>query len=92
MAPRRMQLRIQGIVQGVCYRAASQREAVRLGLTGWVANREDGSVELVAEGEQAALEELATWCRRGPPHAQVFDVDQRWAEPSGELTRFTISR
>jgi acylphosphatase len=92
MAQRRIGLRIRGIVQGVCYRACAQTEAVRLGLTGWVANRPDGSVELVAEGEQAALEELAAWCRRGPPHAQVFDLDQRWAEPTDDFTRFTIVR
>ena len=69
-----VQLRITGIVQGVGYRYALEREARRLGLTGWVRNRADGSVEALAQGSQAALEQLSAWARRGPPAARVANV------------------
>ncbi len=91
MAQKRLQLRITGIVQGVCFRAYTQDEAIGLGLTGWVRNCRDGSVEVVAEGPQEALERLASWCDHGPPSAQVFQVERRWGEPTGEFRRFTIS-
>jgi len=67
-------LRIEGTVQGVGYRYALQREAGRLGLTGWVRNRRDGSVESLAQGSADALEALAAWARRGPPAARVSRV------------------
>ena len=69
-----VRLRIEGIVQGVGYRYALQREAERLGLTGWVRNRRDGSVESVAQGSAEALDALAAWARRGPPAARVSGV------------------
>lgn len=83
---------VTGIVQGVCFRAETRYEAERLGVTGWVRNRADGSVELVAEGPRASVEELLAWCRRGPEYARVEDVEVRWEEPRGEFTRFGISR
>jgi len=92
MATRRLELRVSGRVQGVCFRAYTQDEAVRLGLTGWVANCGDGSVEVVAEGDEHQLNALAMWCEHGPPSARVTSVDQRWAEATGEFSRFSISR
>jgi acylphosphatase len=67
-------LRIDGRVQGVGYRYALQHEAVRLGITGWVRNRADGSVEALAQGPQQALDTLTAWARRGPPAARVSEV------------------
>ena len=67
-------IRIIGLVQGVFFRAETQALAQKLGLTGWVRNLPDGSVEIHAEGLEAALSELETWCHRGPPAAQVDDV------------------
>ena len=67
-------LRIEGAVQGVGYRYALQRQAERLGLTGWVRNRRDGSVESVAQGASEALQALEAWTRRGPPAARVTGV------------------
>ena len=78
-------LRIRGLVQGVGYRNALLREATRLGLSGWVRNRSDGSVEALAAqigvpadalaaGPAPALDGLIAWARRGPPAARVSEV------------------
>jgi acylphosphatase len=67
-------LRITGLVQGVGFRYALRDEARRLGLSGWVRNRRDGSVEALARGSAEALGALAAWARRGPPAARVDEV------------------
>ncbi len=67
-------LRIHGVVQGVGYRWSLHREAVRLGLGGWVRNRRDGTVEAVVAGSAAAVEAIVAWSRRGPPSASVTSV------------------
>ena len=89
---RRVHARIGGRVQGVGYRAATAREAARLGLVGWVANQSDGSVALEAQGPAAAVAMLLAWCRRGPALAAVaaVDVDERplvEAEPGFVIRR-----
>jgi acylphosphatase len=89
---KRLQLKITGLVQGVCYRAYAQEEATRLGLAGWVCNRPDGSVEVCAEGPEEALNMLASWCEHGPPHSEVIAVDRRWGDATGEYQRFSIGR
>ncbi len=88
----RLSLRIRGRVQGVYYRAETQATATRLGLAGWVRNREDGSVELVAEGPRVQLEALLEWCRFGPPLARVDAVEPEFGEATGEFTRFEVRR
>ena len=65
---------VRGIVQGVNFRAATVREAERLGVSGRVWNRDDGAVELVAEGEAGALAALERWLRQGPRGAEVSEV------------------
>ena len=72
---RRVRLVITGVVQGVSYRASAAQEGRRLGLTGWVKNQSDGSVLLEAQGAPARVEQLVEWARRGPPAADVEDVD-----------------
>ena len=67
---------VHGIVQGVNFRTAAVREASTRRLTGRVWNRDDGAVELVAEGEDAALADLARWLRDGPRLAQVESVER----------------
>lgn len=70
-------LRIHGRVQGVGYRDALRREALRRGLRGWVRNRRDGSVEAVFAGPRPAVESMIEACRRGPMAARVSAIDQR---------------
>ncbi len=65
---------VRGRVQGVFYRDSCRTEARRLGVRGWVRNRDDGAVEVVAEGPRERVDQLLTWCRHGPPRAQVTDV------------------
>ena len=81
MVRRAFHARVRGVVQGVAFRYSTRREALRLGLDGWVRNLPDGSVELRAAGREEALRELAAWLERGPPAARVTDLDVRWIEP-----------
>jgi len=67
-------LRISGRVQGVGFRYALAEEAERHGVTGWVRNRRDGTVEAVLDGAPDAVEAVLAWSRRGPPSASVADV------------------
>jgi len=66
---------VTGRVQGVFYRASTQEAASRLGLVGWVRNCDDGSVELLACGEEATLKQLEQWLWRGPKFSQVSAVE-----------------
>jgi acylphosphatase len=87
---RRIHLRITGRVQGVCYRAYALDKAQSIGLTGTVRNLDDGSVELVAEGEEPALTSLLDWCWEGSPWAQVAAIDARWSDATDEHTTFRV--
>jgi acylphosphatase len=87
---KRLEARVEGVVQGVGYRVFVLREARRLGLRGWVRNRADGSVEAVAEGPQEELRELETVLRRGPAGAVVRDLHSRWSDATGEFTGFEV--
>ena len=73
-------LRIEGRVQNVGYRAWMVREARRLGLSGWVRNRADGSVEAVVAGPEPAVQALLTACRRGPIAARVDHIEEGFAD------------
>lgn len=87
----RLHIRIHGIVQGIFFRANAQSIASGLGLTGWVRNCPDGSVEIVAEGKKEKLEAFLGWCRRGPEEAQIDKVEQEWESAKNEFQSFRIS-
>jgi acylphosphatase len=82
--------RVSGRVQGVFFRASTRNRAVELGLDGWVRNLPDGSVEVLACGEQAALGALREWLHEGPPMAQVTGVRCEPAEDPGDLDGFEM--
>ena len=86
------QIRVQGRVQGVGFRYALRDEAERLGVTGWVRNRSDGSVQALLQGEQAAIERLLAWARQGPPGARVAALEEEPLAREFErpYTRFEI--
>jgi acylphosphatase len=82
-------VRVSGRVQGVGYRGACAFEAQRLGLTGWVRNRRDGSVEALLHGAPDVLARMHDWLQRGPPAARVVRVEVTPVEPpSPPLRRF----
>ncbi len=86
---KRARLLISGRVQGVFFRAYTEKEAQRLGLAGWVRNLADGRVEAVFEGPEKKLEEMISWCRRGSPASKVEKVEVLWEEPEN-LEEFEI--
>jgi len=90
VATRRVRVRIEGLVQGVYFRAHTEEEAIRLGLAGWVRNQPDGAVEAMFEGEETAVERMLAWCHRGPPRSLVRKVSVRSETPQGEATGFAI--
>ena len=80
-----VRLIVSGRVQGVGYRIWAERTAMALGIRGWVRNRADGSVELLAIGEGAAVTELIDACSRGPRHADVSGVSVSDASDDGSV-------
>ncbi len=85
-------LRISGRVQGVGYRDALRREALRHGASGWVRNRSDGTVEAVVQGGRETVDAVIAWARRGPPAARVSAVEARPAggEHDGDHEGFAL--
>jgi acylphosphatase len=74
---------VSGRVQGVWYRESCRREAQSAGVTGWVRNNDDGTVEAVLEGEPGAVEQVVAWMRVGPSSAVVTSVKVRAETPTG---------
>jgi acylphosphatase len=87
---KRVHIIIKGRVQGVFFRANTAEQADTLGLTGWVKNTFDGNVEAVFEGDEASVNEMVAWCRKGPPLARVTDVQITTEPYAGEFTTFSI--
>jgi len=90
MEKSRAHLVINGLVQGVFYRASTQETAVNLGLKGWVRNLPDGSVEAVFEGSAEKVKEAVEWCWQGPPGARVTGIDEKWSDYTGEFRDFGV--
>lgn len=88
---RRVSVIIHGRVQRVAFRHYTRLRALELGITGWVRNLPDGTVEGLFEGETGAVGSMVEWCRTGSPAAQVDRLDLREGSCSGEFSDFTIA-
>ncbi len=86
----RMVATVHGVVQGVFFRQSTAVEASRLGIVGSVRNQPDGTVRVVAEGDEAALRDLLLWLHRGPERASVERVDVEWSAPRAAAAGFHI--
>lgn len=86
----KIHIRVLGSVQGVFFRANTADKARELGVTGFVRNVRDGSVEIVAEGKREKLERLLEWCSHGPAAARVSKVEHEWLEGAHEFADFRI--
>lgn len=86
----RLHAQVTGRVQGVGFRSFVQSRAVQLDLTGWVRNRRDGSVEVVAEGQREALEKLLQALRSGPRTGTTQTVQEHWQAGTHEFSSFKI--
>ena len=80
---------VRGLVQGVFFRDSVRRQAQRRGVSGWIANRADGAVEAVFEGEADAIERLVAFSRKGPRGARVDSVEVTEEEAEG-LSGFAV--
>lgn len=87
---KRLAIQVSGRVQGVFFRHSARMRAEKLGLAGWIRNEEDGSVAVVAEGEERALEKFIEWCRKGPPLASVENISVIRQDATGEFKKFEI--
>jgi len=85
-----VRVRVHGRVQGVGFRQSTVARARSLGLSGWVANLEDGSVEALFEGPRDRVESMVEWCRRGPVGAHVVGIEES-AEPAQGIAGFEIA-
>ena len=81
-----------GTVQGVYYRKSTQIEAQKRGLSGWVRNRRDGTVEIQAQGVEADILSFLEWCRKGPQLARVQKMDIHWLEAQEQFSSFTVKK
>jgi acylphosphatase len=90
MMNKRVSIKIHGQVQGVFFRASVFAKARELLLAGWVRNESDGSVRVVAEGDEEKLKQLVAHCQSGPEFANVQKLDVEWEEANGEFNEFVI--
>lgn len=87
---KRVVAKARGRVQGVFFRHTARIRAEKLNLKGLVRNENDGSVTIIAEGEEEALQKFLEWCRKGPPLARVYEIKTEWQEATGEFDGFEI--
>ena len=87
---RRVRAIVTGRVQGVWFRARTRDEAVRLGVTGYVRNLPDGTVEIVAQGDDSSVNALMEWARQGPPMANVLAVEATEVPGEEEFVEFEV--
>lgn len=87
---KRIELKIHGNVQGVFFRTNIEAKAKELGLTGWVRNEQDGTVLVIAEGEEKDLQKLVNFCYNGVQSARVDKIDEKWQDYKGGFKCFEI--
>lgn len=87
---KRIVLKIFGRVQGVFYRVNTNNKALELSLTGFVKNEKDGTVKIIAEGEENNLKKLVNWCYQGSSSSTVLKIEKKWEEYKGEFNNFEI--
>lgn len=87
---KRFHLIVHGHVQGVNFRYSTQQKAMELGLKGWVRNRKEGNVEIIAEGPAEVLDDFINWCKVGPRMATVTEVEMEEVAKTSNLTEFSI--
>ena len=90
MEKARLHAKVYGGVQGVFFRSNTQKQALKLGLKGWVKNTSEGCVEVVAEGSKEDLKKLIAWCREGPSIARVEKIEAKWEKATDEFETFSI--
>ena len=90
MSTRRIRVIISGKVQGVFFRVSLRDRARDLGISGWARNTSDGDVEALLEGDPMRLDEIISWCWRGPPGATVDNVSQREESAGPNRSSFEI--
>lgn len=81
---------VQGLVQGVYFRANTAEKARSHGVAGWVRNNPNGAVEAVFEGKKDAVNKVIEWCRTGPMGARVDNLEVSWEEYNGEFSGFSV--
>lgn len=87
---KRVKVKIFGSVQGIFFRANTKDLAYKLGVKGWVRNAPEGSVEVLFEGEDQAVDKIVNWCRKGPIGARVERVETKEEKYKGEFQKFSI--
>lgn len=90
MDKKRVHIIVLGKVQGVFFRASTKDTADNLGLNGFVRNNPDGTVEVIAEGDEAQLQKLIDWCHIGPDRSIVSGVEVNWSPFAAEFEAFNI--
>ena len=81
---------VTGRVQNVNFRMETRKAAERYGVSGWVKNLPDGTVEAFFEGNQSRVTGIVRWCENGPPFASVHHVDVHWGERADAFDRFQV--
>jgi acylphosphatase len=87
---KRLHLIIHGRVQMVAFRYSTRRKAHSLGITGWVRNNSDGTVEAIFESSEEKLKEILEYCHKGPLFAKVTNLEEKWEEYKNEFDKFEI--
>ena len=90
MVLKRIHIFVTGRVQGVFFRQSTRVMAIKNNVNGWVRNLDDGRVEIVAEGENQDIDNLADWCKTGPANSRVDEFELSEENSAGEFENFEV--